>query len=65
MGVKDIVDLDVLMQGPCSELEQVVIGVSTEDESFCLRVLRNCAILLVVVGWNVLLSQCGLKLLFC
>ena len=28
MGVKDIVDLDVPVQGPCRELEQVVIGVS-------------------------------------
>ena len=28
MGVKDIVDLNVLVQGPCHELEQVVIGVS-------------------------------------
>ena len=43
-------DLDVLVQGPCSELEQVVMGVSAEDESFCLRVLRNCAILLIVGG---------------
>ena len=28
MSVKDIVDLDVPVQGPCRELEQVVIGVS-------------------------------------
>ena len=28
MSVEDIVDLDVLVQGPCRELEQVVIGVS-------------------------------------
>ena len=41
MGVKDIADLDVLVQGPYRELEQVMIGASAEDESFCLRGSRN------------------------
>ena len=27
MGVRDIVDFNVLVQGPCSEFEQEVIGV--------------------------------------
>ena len=53
----------MVMQGPCQccRLEQIVVSVleSTGDENFCLKISRNCALSLVVIGWNALLIPHG------